>query len=91
MKSFTWLIILFLVVMLYGCGNAEEPLHKVKDSTQKGVQLPEDMVPSQVEPIENEVVVEQNSTITHIRVMEFDEASAIPEHLIKLPINPEKK
>ncbi len=78
MKAALMSIIAFFIL---GCGNASEPPAKVtvqnKDAPDD-VQLPEQKV-------------EDNKTITHIRVLVQDSNSKIPEYLVKVPINLNRK
>jgi len=68
--------------MLQGCGGSSEPPSPIPQDTnpkKEAVEVTEN-------PKQEILEAEQNTTVTHIRVLGLDEKSKIPEYLIKIPI-----
>jgi len=71
---------LALIFLFVGCGNATEPKTETKVEVLSITDKKDEIVQDK-----------NNTTVTHIRVLEFDPKSKIPEHLVKLPIYQDKK
>lgn len=76
------------IASFQGCGSSSEPQTYNKDEIYKEEDNEVDDTKVQTEE-KTEIQIEKNelnSTMTHIRVLEFDQRSRIPEHLVKIPI-----
>ncbi len=69
----TILALPIVLLLFHGCGNSSEPPVKIEQK------IAEKETPQEVK--KEEVV-----KVKHIRVLELDEKSKIPEHLVKIPI-----
>lgn len=95
MNKLPFLIIITASLYFTGCGDASAPITTQNNETT-GISTSSSSTmintPSENDEEENTTdeavqTIEQNTTITHIRVLEFDQKSQIPEHLVKIPIN----
>lgn len=74
-------------MILTGCGNFTEP----PVSTSSDTDLHQKTEEESASPKNSSSQEDENITVTHIRVLEFDPTSKIPEYLVKLPIYQEQK